>query len=290
MFTIVLVCLENFQEYILTNIAQLIKLGHNNTNIFVLTNDHLMPEFEPFADMVTLVSVETLDDPFHFNSRSQLERQFRNGFWHHTSARLFVLHAFMQKFGVTNVIHIENDVLLYYNCDDTIGHALYNAQHLYIPFDTFERNIASIVYIPDGDIFGQILSHYDFGKNDMYNFSEIRKKTGLIRTFPIFVSEGDEIEERAFVCTGYNKFGGYIFDAAAIGQYVGGVDPRNTPGDTRGFVNETCVIKYADEGEIMWTTEDASGFRKPFLKIKGSNTKVPIFNLHIHSKNLHLYV
>ncbi len=124
----------------------------------------------------------------------------------------------------------------------------------------------------------------------MYNFSEIRKKTGLIRTFPIFVSEDDEIEERAFVCTGYNKFGGYIFDAAAIGQYVGGVDPRNTPGDTRGFVNETCVIKYADEGEIMWTTEDASGFRKPFLKIKGNNTKVPIFNLHIHSKNLHLYV
>lgn len=287
MFTIVLVCVENFQDYILTNIMQLAKLGHHTT---VLTNNHLFPFFEPFADLVTLVSVETLDDPFDFNNRSQLERGFRNGFWHHTSARLFVLHAFMQKFGVTDVIHIENDVLLYYNCDDTIGRVLYHETHLYIPFDTFERNIASIIYVPDAAVFGEILSHYDFAKNDMYNFSEIRKKTDLIRTFPIFIEGAVTTEERAFVSTGYNQFGGYIFDAAAIGQYVGGVDPRNTPGDTRGFVNETCVIKYNEEGEIVWINDTASGIRKPFLKLKGSDTKVPIFNLHIHCKDLHLYL
>jgi hypothetical protein len=50
MFTIVLVCLENFQEYILTNIAQLIKFGH--TKIYVITNNHLMQEFESLSDMI----------------------------------------------------------------------------------------------------------------------------------------------------------------------------------------------------------------------------------------------
>lgn len=286
MFSIVLVCLENFQEYILTNIAQLLKLGH--TNIYVLTNNHLMSEFDPFSDIIHLISVETLDDPFDFKGKSTLNKDFRNGFWFHASARLFVLHSFMEKYNVKNVIHLENDVLLYYNCDETLTNTLYNTcRQIYIPFDTFERNIASIVYIPDGYVFGQVLAHYDFAKNDMYNFCEIRKKTDLISTFPIFVNPNSENEEEAFVSKGWDKFGGFIFDAAAIGQFVGGVDPRNIYGDTRGFVNETCVIKYNEKGGIHWKT--IAGIQKPFLKLKTTDEDVPIFNLHIHSKALMLY-
>ena len=271
MFSLVLVCLENFQEYILTNIAQLLRLGH--TEIYVLTNEHLIPQFEPFSQFLHLVAVETLDDPFDFKSKSTLDKEFRGGFWYHTSARFFVIHAFMLKYGVQDVIHIENDVLLYYNVDEE----LVVDKKLYIPFDTYERNIASIVYIPDADIFGQILEHYDFGKNDMYNFSKIRKQTGLIQNLPIFVTDNSTLE-RAFVTNGYKK---YIFDAAAIGQLVGGVDPQNTGGDTRGFVNETCVIKYKDEGTIIWKMD------KPFLRINDS--EIPIFNLHIHCKHLSNY-
>ena len=274
MFSLVLVCLENFHEYILTNIAQLLRLEH--TEIYVLTNEHLIPLFEPFSQFLHLVAVETLDDPFRFKHCSTLDKEFRGGFWYHTSARFFVIHSFMLKYGVQDVIHIENDVLLYYNVDEELVETFVDKK-LYIPFDTYERNIASIVYIPDADIFGQILEHYDFGKNDMYNFSEIRKQTGLIQNLPIFVTDNSTLE-RAFVTNGYKK---YIFDAAAIGQLVGGVDPRNTGGDTRGFVNETCVIKYKDEGTIIWKMD------KPFLKMNDS--EIPIFNLHIHCKNLSIY-
>jgi hypothetical protein len=281
MFALVLVCLENFQEYVLTNIAQLIKLGH--TNIYVITNNHLMQEFESLADMITLVSVESLDDPFGFSRRSTLNREFRNGFWHHASARLFVLHSFMANYRVNNVIHLENDVLIYHNCDDSLTNALYNTKQVYMPFDTFERNIASIVYIPDSFVFGEILSHYDFTKNDMYNFSEIRKKTNLINTFPIFVSRNGDNYERKFVTNNWGAFGDFIFDAAAMGQFVGGVDPRNIYGDTRGFVNETCVIKYNEEGEIFWRGG------KPWIRLKREGKEIPIFNLHIHSKALMLY-
>ena len=287
MFSLVLVCLDNFQEYILTNIAQLLRLGH--TEIYVLTNQHLFHEFEPFNDILKLVDVETLEDPFDFKGKSTLDKGFRGGFWFNTSARFFVIHAFMLKHGVKDVIHIENDVLLYYNVDEEFDYG--NDKKLYIPFDTYERNIASIVYIPDADVFSKILEHYDFGKNDMYNFSEIRKRTQLIQNLPIFVEDtalsvGDALVgtalERAFVTNGFKK---YIFDAAAIGQLVGGVDPRNAAGDTRGFVNETCVIKYKEEGEIIWREVD--GFNKPFIKI--FTKEVPIFNLHIHCKNLSIY-
>ena len=287
MFSLVLVCLENFQEYILTNIAQLLRLGH--TEIYVLTNQHLFHEFEPFASILKLVDVETLEDPFDFKGKSTLDKGFRGGFWFNTSARFFVIHAFMLKHGVKDVIHIENDVLLYYNVDEELAET-FTEQKLYIPFDTYERNIASIVYIPDADVFSKILEHYDFGKNDMYNFSEIRKRTQLIQNLPIFVEgEGTALSvgegtalERAFVTNGFKKS---IFDAAAIGQLVGGVDPRNAAGDTRGFVNETCVIKYKEEGEIIWREID--GFNKPFIKF--FTKEVPIFNLHIHCKNLSIY-
>jgi len=278
MFSLVLVCLENFQEYILTNIAQLLRLGH--TNIYILTNSFLFSEFEPFAPFLNLIDVDKLDDLFKFNEFSTLDKTFRAGFWFHTSARFFVIHAFMLKYGVRNVIHIENDVLLYYNCVEELVNT-FTDKKLYIPFDTYERNIASIVYIPDADIFGEILKYYDFAKNDMCNFSEIRKKTGLIQNLPIFVSDSSNLE-RAFVTNGFQK---YIFDAAAIGQLIGGVDPRNAGGDTRGFVNETCVIKYKDEGNIVW--KEIDGFKKPFIQIKG--TEVPIFNLHIHCKDLSSY-
>ena len=278
MFSLVLVCLENFQEYILTNIAQLLRLGH--TDIYILTNSFLFSEFEPFAPFLKLIDVDKLDDLFKFNEFSTLDKTFRGGFWFHTSARFFVIHAFMLKYGVQNVIHIENDVLLYYNCDEELANT-FTDKKLYIPFDTYERNIASIVYIPDADIFGEILKCYDFAKNDMYNFSEIRKNTGLIQNLPIFVSDSFNWE-RAFVTNGFQK---YIFDAAAIGQFIGGVDPRNAGGDTRGFVNETCVIKYKDEGEIIWKMID--GLNKPFIKNKG--IEVPIFNLHIHCKDLASY-
>jgi hypothetical protein len=278
MFSVILVCLENFQEYILTNIAQLLRLGH--TDIYILTNEYLFSEFEPFAPFLKLIDVDKLDDLFKFKEFSTLDKTFRGGFWFHTSARFFVIHAFMLKYGVKDVIHIENDVLLYYDANKELVNT-FTDKKMYIPFDTYERNIASILYIPDADIFGKILEHYDFSKNDMYNFSEIRKKTDLIQNLPIFVSDSLNLE-RAFVTNGFKK---YIFDAAAIGQLIGGVDPRNAGGDTRGFVNETCIIKYKDEGNIVW--KEIDGFKKPFINTKG--VEVPIFNLHIHCKDLSSY-
>jgi len=298
MFSIVLVCLGVFQEYIMTNIAQLVKLGH--TKIYVLTNAHLIPLFEPFAELITLVSAESLDDIFNFSAKSAHDKEWRDGFWHYTSARFFTLHSFMAKYAVQNVIHIENDVLLYYNCDETLTEPFTNSRQIHIPFDSYTRNIASIVYIPDASTLGKVLAHYDYGKNDMYNFSEIRGKTDLIDQFPIFMedttleSAADKAPralsaalERAFVSHGWSRFGGYIFDAAAIGQFIGGVDPRNCPDDTRGFINETCVIKYNDEGTILW--KNCDGFLKPFLQTREAR-EIPIFNLHIHSKALNLYV
>lgn len=135
------------------------------------------------------------------------------------------------------------------------------------------------MFIPTHVILKKILDNFNFNLNDMENFYYIKEKIGFIDNFPIFVNNNDT-DEHNFVTKNFDKFN-YIFDAAAIGQYLGGVDPRNIPGNTKGFVNETCVINF-DKYSFIWKFEN--NIIKPFIII--DNIKYPIFNLHIHSKNL----
>jgi len=264
---IVLVCLHNFQPYILDNIKQLRFLGHNS--IYVLTHERFFCHFEN----VTLINVDSLNDSYSFYERSSLDKSFRGGFWTLASLRFFYLYEFMKTYQIKDVIHLENDVPIYYHCDELKP---YLKEYVYLPFDTYHRNIASIMYIPNDTIFKRVLDEYNFNKNDMENFSDIRK-TGLIQHFPIYYPSEGLSEEQLFVCT--NSEIPFLFDAAAMGQMLGGVDPRNIPGDTSGFVNETCVIKYKD-----LCMENG----KPYLLIDGVKHKV--FNLHIHSKQLYKFI
>lgn len=282
---VVLVCINNFQTYILTNIKQLIRLGH--TSIFVLTNRAFFEEFSEYAEKIRLIAIEELVDSYNYNSNTQLDNQFRGGFWALTSARFFYLYAFMQKYAIENVIHLENDVLIYHNVN--ILDRILDKNKIFVPFDTFTRNIASIMFIPNCDVFRTILDKYDFSKNDMENFSIIQTQTGIIDNLPIFISDINGSPEYQFVTRGGDNFQ-MIFDAAAMGQYLGGVDPRNISGDTRGFVNETCIIKY-DQYRFIWITID--DIKRPFIVVKdadGNDCRYPIFNLHIHSKNLENFI
>lgn len=281
---IVLVCINNFQEYILENISQLLKLNHKN--IVILTNSYLFPKFELYANessKIQLIDIETLNNTFEYEKKGGLDKYFRNGFWHLTSLRFFYIYEFMKQYEICDVIHLENDAPIYYNCEAIID--IFDKNYVYIPFDTFTRNIASIMYIPNKDVFKNILDNYDFNKNDMEIFAIIKANTGLIKNFPIFIKTENLSDEQNFTCENSDIFP-FIFDAAAIGQYVGGIDPRNTDlKDTRGFINETCIIKY--NNYKIWF-EEINGQKKPFILI--DDKKIPIFNLHIHCKKLKEYI
>jgi hypothetical protein len=273
---IVLTCLENYQEYILVNIEQLIKLEHNN--IFIITNLHFFPYFNKYDSKIQLIDVNELNESYEFSINTSLNKDFRNGFWYLTSLRFFYIYEFMKIYNINNIVHLENDVIIYYNCDQLIN--MLDTNFMYIPFDTYKRNIASIMYIPNKEIYKIILDNYDFDKNDMENFFYIKQKIGFIKNFPIFIKLPYLTDEQHFVSEHSGTFP-FIFDAAALGQYLGGVDPRNIPGDTKGFVNETCVIKYNNYS--IWF-EEINKIKKPFIQIESH--KIPIFNLHIHSKKL----
>ena len=277
---IVLVCINNYQEYIVRNIQQLLILNHNN--IYVLTNGCFFDKFTQFDNKIHLIDVDKLTDTYNYYSYTCREKLYRGGLDALASLRFFYLYEFMKSFNIRDVIHIENDVLLYYNCGEIIDK--FDKKYIYMPFDCLWRNIASIVYIPCHDVLKKVLDNYDIKEHDMNNFRSIQVKTGLIQNLPIFIYEDIQcLPDVAFVSQNYQRFQ-CIFDAAAMGQYIGGVDPLNDPGNTIGFVNETCVIKY-NNYEFYWFV--INGIKKPFIKI--NNQMIHIFNLHIHCKDLGKY-
>lgn len=281
---IVLVSVGVFQEYILTNIQQLIRLGHES--IYVITEAAFFVNFVDLSDeRVHLIDAGELCDTYRFAELCSLDKDFREGFWHATSSRFFYIYALMKRDELRDVIHIENDVLIYYNCNVLEGRV--DKTKMYLPFDSYSRSIASIVYIPTHDVLKCVLDLYAYEENDMCNFPRIRLQIpDKIAQFPIYRPLESHTPEQNSVCVNFKQFN-FIFDAAAIGQYLGGVDPHNCPGNTCGFINETCVIKY-NKCSFQWA-DMGDGIRRPVV-LAEDGLHVPIFNLHIHCKRLDEFI
>lgn len=264
---LILVCLENFQDYIFENINNL--LLFNNNDITLITNKKFFIKFLNIN--IKLIDCDNLDD-IDYNNNSKIDKTFRNGFWHLCSLRMFYLYSYIKKNNLNDIIHIENDIMCYENFDNIKNKFIENK--VYATFDCESRVIPGIIYIPNYKSFQPIIENYNFNLNDMENFAKFNED--VILPLPIFINSNNSKITKLF-----NQFN-CIFDAAAIGQYLGGVDPRNQSGDTTGFINETCLIKY-NNFTFNWIINE-NGLYQPFININGQS--IQIINLHIHSKNL----
>ena len=272
---LILVMLNNFQEYIIDNLNNLLKF--NNKNITLITDKKFEKHFADFN--INIVYIEDLD-PKYINYRNSLNNTFRNGFVYLTSYRFIAICKYMKKYNSTNILHIENDVLLFKNIDTINFH---DTKKVLITMDTHNRCIPGIVFIPNYLLLEECLNNFVHGKNDMENFAICYNKLNILDTLPIInkINNNSNLELLGKNFSSYNT----IFDAAAIGQYLGGVDPRNIPSNTIGFINETCLIDYS-KYKFVWINKN--NLCIPHIVI--NNINIPIVNLHIHSKNLKKFI
>lgn len=283
---IILVSVGNFQDYIIDNISQLIKLQYKS--IYVITNKHFFPKLDIYKDNIKLIDPDQYNIT-NFKNNTKLNKKFRNGFWVYASMRLYLVCELIKKENLVNCIHIENDVLLYKNFE---SYNFENKLHLSIDglfwinekkgiLSNDFRCIPGILYIPSYNELKFALDNFNYTKDDMFNLGEFYKNNkDKCITFPI-IKKNSKYNYDNNYSTNYSKFNG-IFDAAAIGQYLGGVDPRNIKGSSVGFINEVCVVKYNNYNfEIII---DNKGHKLPYIII--DNEKIPVYTLHIHSKNL----
>jgi len=218
-----------------------------------------------------------------YRAQSALNRDFRNGFWYFATERFLVLADFIRHHGAIDVIHLENDVALYFDPADKIE-AFRSFADFAVPLDR-TRAIAGIVWIADHQASDRLAQHLltQLNINDMEsvgNFCvgnpDIAKP---LPTIPLDYAEEKRLDPARY-CQGIEKFGG-VFDAAAIGQYIGGVHWLNNPHDSRFFVNESSDLDLRDF-DISWSV--IQGVRFPVIARGGIRT--PVLSVHAHSKDM----
>lgn len=273
---IVLVMMNNIQNYIYDNIENL--KSYNNNDITVLTDKKFFDSFSKYN--IDLISCESLIDNYTL-LMEPLKKTFRNGFWKLTSYRFYTILSYMKKHNIENIIHIENDVLLYEDINKINFH---NKDKLLLTMDEIKRCIPGFMFIPNYKILETCLKLFNSSLNDMQNFAICYHKANCVDSLPIFIDNTKYTSKFNDVCKNYKNYN-LIFDAAAIGQYLGGIDPRIKKTNTVGFVNETCIVDYSN---FKFVFETVDGKKKPFIIINGE--KIQIINLHIHSKNLKKFI
>ena len=150
--------------------------------------------------------------------------------------------------------------------------------NIYVTMNDMKHCIPGIIYIPRYELMNNLIENYDFKNNDMINLSNFyHNNKHIVKTFPLI---DDDSFEKSIYNENYQMFNS-IFDGAAMGQYLGGVDSRNISGNTVGFINAHCNIKY-NNYEFKWLKKNNYYF--PHLKI--NDVFIIINNLHIHSKRL----
>lgn len=260
---------DNFPEYINTCIAQLHCVS--NVPIHVLISRKHADKIKG-GIVYSLESIKSTDKFTQFESVSRLDEKFRGGFWKYAMFRFFYIYNHMVEHSLTNVFHIEYDNLIY--LDFTKYLSIFQTKPMWCVMDSPNRCIPSFLYWRDTEFLSKLLDtcieSSSKGENDMIALAKFRNNNPDVGTLPIVKGYKEEVDEMywrsadAFNC---------LFDGAAIGQYIGGVDPRNNSGDTRGFINETTVIK-CNKMKVEWRN------KKPYLN------DMPLVNLHIHSKDL----
>jgi hypothetical protein len=280
-------------EYIYDSLYQSLLI--TNVDIYVLLDFSCIKTFNERIKSFNINSERIKTFPLNKFENNLLQKykeyikkfnlNFRDDFWISTTSRFFYIEEFVKQKKLNSIFHIENDVMLYEDLNN-IKESLKIENEMYMVQDSVDRVVPSIIYIP--------------------NFTEINLLNNYIleriTNSNLFLNDmnllGNYTKKQNFNLN-FNDNGKYIFDGAAIGQFLGGVDPRNLQqqdlltvinNPSKGFINETSDFKI---------NKDMIFFRKNVIINKDTcvdiiystfKTKIKqICNLHIHSKQLYQF-
>lgn len=233
------------------------------------------------------------DEHVKFNQLAKLEK----GFWIYTSERFLYLYDFMREYKVKDIFHLEYDNMLYVDLAKIwpVFSSMYSG--IGATFDNDKRCIPGFVYISNEKSMKSLANCFSLygarGWNDMQVIAQFKKECPEeIEHLPIIIPEyiknhalrsliGHKAKNPAKYHKNIELFDS-IFDAAAIGQYLGGIDVIHHGGGTPGFINESCLFN-PSLLTYSWEKDD-EGRLIPCVIYSGH--KYRINNLHIHSKNL----
>ncbi len=202
-----------------------------------------------------------------------------NNFWLFTSLRFEVLNYFIKKSNINSFFHAEIDNLLF-NFDDLeakfnqIGHGIF------APRDGKFRAIASFIYCNKPSCLDELLSLYSSPFNPGNDMEALGIYANQSKYFFSLPTESYEYTKKNWKMLMPEITNG-LFDAAAIGQYCLGIDPRNNKYQPTFnlFKNEFSKVNF-EELEII------SNGVQFFLRSSKKKKFFKLYNIHVHSKDI----
>lgn len=216
-----------------------------------------------------------------FDEVSQLDKCGK--FWNVTFRRLFILEEIIRLKGLTDVIHVENDVTIYESPGNipwlqrlrgqtdkvhatVIGQKYASYAYVYIPdFNAIRKlNEANMELLRLGN--EALIKRYGEGAvNEMLIARELMAN-GTLMSLPVMPEENSD----------------GIFDSASWGQNLLGT-PDDGPGwaEKRHYAGEAILA-----GRYTTGWRDGLKGKYPVIKNKQTGEETKLYSLHVHSKKL----
>ena len=228
------------------------------------------------------ISIETLivdEKDIDSNALQTLEHNsaFRSGFWKYSLQRFYALRLFQQIYPNESLIHFESDILVLpnfpwenFNFIKTVSWPKFNET----------SDAASVFYSPSQEALNQLILELEAQLQSNPKLTDMTALSILSNSqsipyyeLPTTIARNSE--------KSLEEFGG-IFDAAALGMWLCGRDPRNHLGWVKRF--EPLPEASFDASKYKYI------FSEDKLELQTQDGKMTtIYNLHLHSKREKLF-
>ena len=220
------------------------------------------------------------------------DTSFRQGFWRFSLERIFAIKVVHEAYPTDSILHIESDVLLMPNFPFA---EISRSKNLMWNSYNSDHDVCALLFSPNiettEDLIQQIRLNLKIKPNltDMTVLNEIWRNSDLEVTHfsSVHPSLPGMINPKAQEFAGSETSTGYggIFDGAAIGMWLFGHDPKNNYG--KSIIHSNSVIEsgnsYVDPSSVNYELDENGNLFAISKELPVR--KVPIWNLHIHSKN-----
>jgi hypothetical protein len=289
-------------DYFMDSIYQTLLWHHYSIKIVLIVSDKLInkisfsslnleyfiPDFH-FENLIMIIPASVIENSLKMDITYDRYRQtiskynlstFRDSFWISTTCRFFYIAKCYEIFfpGDKKVFHIENDIMLYE--DLTIAFASMDLidNQIAMVKDSDRRVVPSLMIFSTMNAAKLLTEHITKTLTGSQTFIN---DMDILALYPDLIKLPYRPKSAKFIC-----------DGAAIGQYLGGVDPRNDPSldslnnQSRGFINETCLFKM-NNCHVSKIKNVRSSISQELKSYYVDST--PVINLHIHSKQLYQF-
>jgi hypothetical protein len=285
--------------YLIESIKQLLFFGNNK--IILISNKfhkNLLKNNKLLKKIIFLDENKIIKKKEHltFLKNNKFDKKFYDEFWIKTIERFFFIENICSSKKLKNIIHIETDNLIYKNLNKL--EKILNKFKIFFNIASYKWCVPNIIYFKSYKE-TKLLTDFIYNKNKFFflknnlNDQDLciqffnKYKSSQITNFPIVSKQVNvkiEYKKKIFFYKNYKIFNG-IFDPAPIGQFLDGVD-NNIHKINGSYLNKNSIY---DVEKLNIKFFKNKKVKKPYI-ILNNKKKIPIINLHIHSKNLKKFI